>query len=355
MATSTTKLGLTKPDYTDVVDVADLNDNADKLDAAAGFTIVANAAARPATPWTGQVIYQVDVTSSFMWDGYAWQPAGGGGGSIEISSTAPASPSAGDLWWDSDNGNLYIYYDDGDSQQWVAANGPQVFVGTSAPDGYQGQLWFDSTEGKVYIYYDDGTSAQWVSAIGGDSQLDITSPVAGQSLVYNGTKFENAYSGLTHLHTETLTSSSTVSINNIFTSNYSNYRIVISGVGSASANFFFRMRASGSDYTSSLYYGNIIYTTNSAGPTRVYNASAAQGVLGEVRDLAVSSSMDVYGPNLAFRTSLSTTAQAAGSSDNIGVNHWYFVNTLTQFDGITIYPSTGTFTGTIRIYGYSDS
>jgi|DEB0MinimDraft_10_1074344.scaffolds.fasta_scaffold03629_4 hypothetical protein len=167
MATSTTKLGLTKPDYTDVVDVADLNTNADLIDAAAGFTIVADAAARPASPWTGQVIYQVDVASSFMWDGSAWQPAGGGGGSIEISSTAPASPSAGDLWWDSDNGNLYIYYDDGDSQQWVAANGPQVFVGTSAPDGYQGQLWFDSTEGKVYIYYDDGSSSQWVSAIGG--------------------------------------------------------------------------------------------------------------------------------------------------------------------------------------------
>lgn len=175
MATTTTKLGLTKPAYTDVVDVADLNDNADKLDAAAGFTIVANEAARPASPWTGQVIYQVDVTSSFMWDGTAWQPAGGGGGSIEISATAPASPSAGDLWWDSDNGNLYIYYDDGDSQQWVAANGPQVFVGTSAPAGYQGQLWFDSTTGKVYIYYDDGTSSQWVSAIGGSLAGSVVS------------------------------------------------------------------------------------------------------------------------------------------------------------------------------------
>jgi hypothetical protein len=92
---------------------------------------------------------------------------GGGGGSIEISATAPSSPGEGDLWWDSDNGNLYIYYDDGTSQQWVAANGPQVFVGTTAPAGYQGQLWFDSTSGKTYIYYDDGTSAQWVSAIGG--------------------------------------------------------------------------------------------------------------------------------------------------------------------------------------------
>lgn len=165
MATSTTKLGLIKPDFVDVVDITDLNSNADDIDAAVGFTICTNAT-RPVSPFTGQSIFETDTGDSFIWDGSAWQP-GGGGGSIEISATAPASPAAGDLWWDSDNGNLYIYYDDGDSQQWVAANGPQVFVGTTAPAGYQGQLWFDSTTGKVYIYYDDGSSAQWVSAIGG--------------------------------------------------------------------------------------------------------------------------------------------------------------------------------------------
>jgi len=165
MATNTTKLGLIKPDFVDVVDVADLNTNADDIDAAVGFAIVTSST-RPSTPWTGQSIFETDTESSFIWDGTAWMP-GGGGGSIEISATAPSSPGEGDLWWDSDNGNLYIYYDDGDSQQWVAANGPQVFVGTTAPAGYQGQLWFDSTSGKTYIYYDDGTSAQWVSAIGG--------------------------------------------------------------------------------------------------------------------------------------------------------------------------------------------
>lgn len=165
MATNTTKLGLIKPDFVDVVDITDLNTNADDIDAAVGFTICTSST-RPSTPWLGQSIFETDTESSFIWDGTVWKP-GGGGGSIEISATAPSSPAQGDLWWDSDNGNLYIYYDDGNSQQWVAANGPQVFVGTTAPPGYQGQLWFDSTSGKTYIYYDDGTSAQWVSAIGG--------------------------------------------------------------------------------------------------------------------------------------------------------------------------------------------
>lgn len=54
--------------------------------------------------------------------------AGGGGvSSVIISGTAPSSPSAGDLWWDSDIGTLFIYYNDGDSSQWVEAS-PQILV-----------------------------------------------------------------------------------------------------------------------------------------------------------------------------------------------------------------------------------
>ena len=68
MATNTTKLGLIKPDLTDIVDVGNLNDNADSIDAAVGFTICTSAT-RPATPWAGQTIFETDTTSSFVWDG----------------------------------------------------------------------------------------------------------------------------------------------------------------------------------------------------------------------------------------------------------------------------------------------
>jgi hypothetical protein len=36
-----------------------------------------------------------------------------------ISSSAPANPFVGDLWWNDVNGVLYIYYNDGSSNQWV--------------------------------------------------------------------------------------------------------------------------------------------------------------------------------------------------------------------------------------------
>ena len=58
------------------------------------------------------------------WNGsdYAWvadQTGSGGGGSVTVGSTAPSSPSSGDLWYDTANAIFYLYVDDGNSQQWI--------------------------------------------------------------------------------------------------------------------------------------------------------------------------------------------------------------------------------------------
>jgi len=95
--------------------------------------------------------------------------AEGGGGSITVSDTAPTDPAPGqgDLWWDSANGKLFVYYVDGDSSQWVDAAGPSVAVQDTAPTGYEGQLWLDSTDGSMYTYYTDpgGTASSWIGAV----------------------------------------------------------------------------------------------------------------------------------------------------------------------------------------------
>jgi hypothetical protein len=44
---------------------------------------------------------------------------GGGGASVAISDVAPSSPTANSLWWSSDLGKMFIYYNDGTSNQWV--------------------------------------------------------------------------------------------------------------------------------------------------------------------------------------------------------------------------------------------
>ena len=44
---------------------------------------------------------------------------GGSGASVDVSDTAPSDPSSGSIWYKSDTGILYVYVEDGDSNQWV--------------------------------------------------------------------------------------------------------------------------------------------------------------------------------------------------------------------------------------------
>ena len=102
---------------------------------------------------------------------------GSGGASVTISDTAPASPTAGDLWFKSDEGRLKIYYNDGDSTQWVDTSP----IGTGGGGGSfsvttddnepsnpsDGDLWWKSDEGQLKVYYQDVNSSQWVDTGGG--------------------------------------------------------------------------------------------------------------------------------------------------------------------------------------------
>ena len=62
--------------------------------------------------------------------GVSW---GSAAAKVTISPSQPATAEEGDLWWDSDDGDLGVYYNDGTSAQWVT-----VSEGPIGPQGYQG-------------------------------------------------------------------------------------------------------------------------------------------------------------------------------------------------------------------------
>jgi hypothetical protein len=45
------------------------------------------------------------------WNGSLWVNDPSGGSSLTVSDTAPADPSTGDMWFESDTGATYVYYD----------------------------------------------------------------------------------------------------------------------------------------------------------------------------------------------------------------------------------------------------
>ena len=63
----------------------------------------------------------------------------GGGATVTIADNAPGSPSAGDMWWDSDDFDLHVYYGDGDSNQWVSITSNAALKGQKGEKGEKGE------------------------------------------------------------------------------------------------------------------------------------------------------------------------------------------------------------------------
>jgi hypothetical protein len=87
----------------------------------------------------------------FTVDGTNYTELGAGGATV--SSSAPSSPTTGSLWFDSDDGKTYVYYD----SAWVEIGGNPlgVTISDSAPSSpIAGQVWFNSEDAGTYIYYD---------------------------------------------------------------------------------------------------------------------------------------------------------------------------------------------------------
>ena len=53
---------------------------------------------------------------------------------VTVGNEPPTSAKNGELWWESDTGDLFVRYDDPDSSQWVMAN-----AGGRGPEGQKGE------------------------------------------------------------------------------------------------------------------------------------------------------------------------------------------------------------------------
>ena len=137
-----------------------------------------------------------DATTRILYilRGGTWTPVssdggggGGGGATVTVSETPPTSPVQGDLWWDTIGGNLYVYYIDANSNQWVIASPnvggdskANIFTGPSAPaDPIEGELWYNTLDNTIYVY----SLGQWrpsSSAVAGVNSVGGIAPIITQ-------------------------------------------------------------------------------------------------------------------------------------------------------------------------------
>ncbi len=100
---------------------------------------------------------------------------GGGGASIETSTTSPSNPADGDLWFDTTDGTMYVYYNDGTSSQWVGISGATGATGAG---------------GGVTSYTD--ITARNAAAVNEGDMAWVTSDTS--LYVYDGNEWDRIYS-----------------------------------------------------------------------------------------------------------------------------------------------------------------
>ena len=89
-----------------------------------------------------------------------WATLAAGGSRVTIQPSPPASPAVGDLWWrNNPDGVLFVYYNDGNSTQWVPATPT-----TSGPPGPAGPAGDAGT--VAYRHVQASAAATWTIAHG---------------------------------------------------------------------------------------------------------------------------------------------------------------------------------------------
>jgi hypothetical protein len=162
----------------------------------------------PSNPATGSSFTAAGVT--WVWDGVKWYMAalvsggggggspGGGGASITVSDNPPINPVAGALWFNSAVGQLYVYYNDGNSTQWVVVVNAGAGIGDAPQDT---TTYGRNTGGWVHLTHTDITD--WTTSLA-PYALTTSIPVAstttplmdGTAAVGNATTWARA----NHVH-----------------------------------------------------------------------------------------------------------------------------------------------------------
>ena len=198
-----------------------------------------------------------------------------------------------------------------------------AFGGTGEKTLAEGQLCYvENLTGVAQIQYYDGSS--WTSLSAG-----------GLVVVKSETAF---------------TSATSVTADNVFTSTYTNYLVVVRLTTTANADLFWALRVGGVTAATNYNYQNInAINTTIAGSRSTAQTKCAYGSSGTTASL---SAFILSGPNLAEATTSITMLNNQGSSVGISISSFVGIHTTaTAYDGIEL--TDGTATGSYTIYGMS--
>ena len=213
---------------------------------------------------------------------------------------------------------------------------PGVCTSTTRPTApYEGMMIYETDTNRVLVW----DNAAWVMI------ADTDTPP-----------------GLVHIKSQTFSSASTAQINNCFTSEFSNYKVL------------FRIDSVNSDASRLIYAQVVNGTTPETGTVYSYGsylaglgASTIDGSLGSYSQSSFTLgnhyystfvflwTVDVFSPQVASTTTFIGNVVATTAAANQAGMFYGAVNNSTQYEGLIFTCGTGTMTGSVSVYGYRNS
>lgn len=220
-------------------------------------------------------------------------------------------------------------------------------LGTSVSDTVTRLEQFTGYTGTLPIA-NGGTGAKTVAAAQDTLRVGLV-PISPSSVTFvTGTGSTNTLGKIS------FNSCTKVEINDVFTSAYTNYRILIRQSSSAvNQPWPIRMRRAGADISTNIYYWMGAYQVYGGGLLAWSGLSTAADLGRTSNNQATSAVVDIFHPQLVDRT----TMHVHTSSDSTSLmysNASYNIGEFATHTGFSLFVNTGTITGTVQVFGYNE-
>lgn len=225
-----------------------------------------------------------------------------------------------------------------DQQNQSARTGVPVFASTGDRDAAFGGTG-EKTLAEGQLCYVEGTGLQTYNA-GGSWVTWGEAPTPGGLVLVQA---ETAFSAV-----------SSVTVDNVFTSTYTSYRVILNYQTSTTNDILYRNRVGGVSAATNYNDQNIvgINTTITGGRA----ATATSNDIAAYTNGAFWSSgvLDIHGPQLAQATTIVNMNSVSFGGYNLIRHYTYAHNhsTATAYDGFELFVATGTMTGNYTVFGY---